>query len=169
MKCFKNVPFLPNELIGKMEIIKTLLQAQTYQNITVSKPSAEEEKEEVEVSPTRNEIIKEIQWQKQLSGKENENEPINIYIGNISFDTKIDDLHEIFSLRSAKYLRQMCKINMSVNEKTGKCKSFTFTLAQKYVQKEIFKLIGITSENRVAVMEDLTYLYEKTQSTQGVN
>ena len=92
---------MPNELIGKMEIIKTLLQAQTYQNITVSKPSAEEEKEEVEVSPTRNEIIKEIQWQKQLSGKENENEPINIYIGNISFDTKIDDLHEIFSLRSA--------------------------------------------------------------------
>ena len=37
---------------------------------TVSKPSLEEEKEEEEdVSPTRNEIIEEIQWQKQTSGK----------------------------------------------------------------------------------------------------
>ena len=29
-------------------------------------------------SPTRNEIIEEIQWQKQSSGKKNKNEPKNI-------------------------------------------------------------------------------------------
>ena len=36
---------------------------------TVSKPSVEEEKEEEEVSPTRKEIIEEIQWQNQSSSK----------------------------------------------------------------------------------------------------
>ena len=32
------------------------------------------------VFPTRNDIIKEIQWQKQWPGKKNEEEPKNIYI-----------------------------------------------------------------------------------------
>ena len=85
----KNVTFLQNELIRKDEIIKSLLETQTSILETVSKPSVEEEKEEEEVSPTRNEIIEEIQWQKQSSGKKNKNEPKNIYIGNLSLDTKL--------------------------------------------------------------------------------
>ena len=55
------LPFLQNELIRKDEIIKSLLETQTSILETVSKPSVEEEKEEEEVSPTRNEIIEEIQ------------------------------------------------------------------------------------------------------------
>ena len=31
-----------------------------------------------------------MQWQKQPSGKKNKNEPKNIYIGNLSLDTKTD-------------------------------------------------------------------------------
>ena len=57
----KNVTFLQNELIRKDEIIKSLLETQPSILETVSKPSVEEEKEEEEVSPTRNEIIEEIQ------------------------------------------------------------------------------------------------------------
>ena len=34
----------------------------------------------------RNEIIEEMQWHKQPSGKKNEKEPKDIYIGNLSFD-----------------------------------------------------------------------------------
>ena len=49
--------FLQNELIRKDEIIKT----QTSILETVLKLSVEEENEEEEVSPTRNEIIEEIQ------------------------------------------------------------------------------------------------------------
>ena len=110
---------MQNELIRKDEIIKSLLETQT---------SVEEEKEEEEISPTANETIEEIQWQKQSSGKKNKNEPKNIYIGNLSLDTKIDDLYELFGLRSTKYLREPCKINMPVNENTGKCKGFAFAL-----------------------------------------
>ena len=100
---------MQNELIRKDEIIKSLLETQTSILETVSKPSVEEEKEEEEVSPTRNEIIEEVQWQKQSSGKKNKNEPKNIYIGNLSLDTKIDGLYKLLGLRSTKYLRETCR------------------------------------------------------------
>ena len=72
--------FLQNEPIRKDEINKTLLETETSVLETVSKPLVEEEKEQEEVSPTRNEIIQEMQWQKQSSGKKNKNEPKYIYI-----------------------------------------------------------------------------------------
>ena len=65
----KNVTFLQNELIRKDGTIKYLLETQNSILETVSKPSVEEEKEEEEVSPTRKEIIEEIQWQNQSSSK----------------------------------------------------------------------------------------------------
>ena len=70
--------------------------------------------------------------------------------------TKIDDLYELFGLRSTKYLRETCKINMPVNENTGKCKGFAFALVPEHVQKEILKLNGITLENRTIVIGDAT-------------
>ena len=45
---------------------------------------------------------------------------------------------------------------MPVNENTGKCKAFAFTLVPEYVQKEIRKLNRITLENRIIVIEDAT-------------
>ena len=46
-------------------MIKALFETQTSIVETVPEPSVEEEKEEEEVSPTRDQIIEEIQWQKQ--------------------------------------------------------------------------------------------------------
>ena len=157
----KNVTVLQNELIRKDEIIKSLLETQISILETVSEPSVEEEKEEEEVSPTRNEIIEEIQWQKQSSGKKNKNKPKNIYIGNLSLDTKIDDFHELFSLRSTKYLRKTCKINIPMNESKGRCKGFAFALVPEHVQKEILKLNGITLENIIIVIEDATSIRKR--------
>ena len=81
----KNVTFLPNELIRKDEIMKSLLETHTSILKTVSKSSVGEEKEEEEVSPTRNEITEKIQWQKQSSDTKTENEPKNICIGNLRY------------------------------------------------------------------------------------
>ena len=108
----------------------------------------------LELQPTRNEITEEIQWQKQSSGKKNKNESKKIYIENLSLDTKIDDLYELFGLRSTKYLRETCKINMPVNESTETCKGFAFALVPEQVQKQILKLNRITLENRIIVIED---------------
>ena len=136
--------------------IKSLLETQTSILETASKPLVEEEKEEEEGSPTRNENIEELPWQKQSSGKKNKNEPKNIYIGNLSLDTKIDDLYELFGLRSTKYLRETCKINIPVNENTRKYKGFAFALVPEHMQKEILKLNEITLESRIIVIEDET-------------
>ena len=81
--------------------------------------------------------------------------PKNIYIGNLSLDIKIDDLYELFGLRSTKYLRETCKTNMLVNENTRKCKGIAFAL----VQKQNLNLNGITLENRIIVIEDIVIYY----------
>ena len=47
MKCLLFVTFLQNELIRKDEIIKSLLETQTSILETVSKPSVEEEKDDI--------------------------------------------------------------------------------------------------------------------------
>ena len=46
---------------------------------------------------------------------------------------------------------------MPVNENTGKCKGFAFALVPEHVQKEILKLNGITLENRIIVIEGVTF------------
>ena len=70
---------MQNELIRKNKIIKSLHETQTSFLETVSKPSIEEEKEEEKVSPTRNEIIEEIQWQRQSSGRKKIKTILTIY------------------------------------------------------------------------------------------
>ena len=70
---------MQNELIRKNKIIKSLHETQTSFLETVSKPSIEEEKEEEKVSPTRNEIIEEIQWQRQSSGRKKLKKILTIY------------------------------------------------------------------------------------------
>ena len=50
---------------------------------------------------------------------------------------KLNDLYELFGLRSTKYLRVTCTINMRVNQKKAKCKGFTFALVPAHVQKGI--------------------------------
>ena len=108
----KNVTFLQNELIKQDEIMKSLLETQTSILEKVSKPSVEKEKEEKELSPTRNEVMQWlIQWLKQLSGKKNKNKPRSIYIRNLSFDTKIDDLYELFGLNQSNISEKHVKNN----------------------------------------------------------
>ena len=70
---------MQNELIRKNKITKSLLETRTSFLETVSKPSIEEEKEEEKVSPTRNEIIEEIQWQRQSSGRKKIKTILTIY------------------------------------------------------------------------------------------
>lgn len=61
---------MQNELIRKDEIIKTVLEMRTS-ILESTKLSAEDEKEEDKVSPTRYEIIEEIKWWKRSLGKKN--------------------------------------------------------------------------------------------------
>ena len=62
----------------------------------------------------------------------------------------------LFGLRSTKYLRERCKINILVNKKTGKCKCVAFALVSDHIEKEILKLNRTTLENRIIVTGDAT-------------
>ena len=44
------------------------------------------------------------------------------YIGNLNLSIKENDLVELFGLRTTKYLRETCSLNMLVNDKTGQSK-----------------------------------------------
>ena len=79
-----------------------------------------------------------------------------MYIANLRLDTKIDDLYKLFGLRSTKYLRETCKINVPVNQNTSKWKGFAFAFVPEHVQKELLKLNGITLENRIIVIANVT-------------
>ena len=154
---------MQNELIRKDEIIKILIETETSILDAVSKPSVKEEDRAVAL--IRNRRKEEMQSQKSLC-KKNDKEPKNIYIGNLSLNTKIDDLYELLGLRSTKCLGQKYKINMQVNEKSSKCWGFVICVSTEHLQKEILKLNSITLENRINVIEN--QIYAKMRDTQNL-
>ena len=145
---------MQNELIRKDEIIKILIETETSILDAVSKPSVKEEDRAVAL--IRNRRKEEMQSQKSLC-KKNDKEPKNIYIGNLSLNTKIDDLYELLGLRSTKCLGQKYKINKQVNEKSSKCWGFVICVSTEHLQKEILKLNSMTLENRINVIENQIY------------
>ena len=67
-------------------------------------------------SPTRNEIIEEIQWQKQSSGKKNKNEPKNIITVIEDRITVIEDANSTRK-RDTKDLQKKSKRPLVVTNK----------------------------------------------------
>ena len=73
-----------------------------------------------------------------------------------NFNTKTDDLYDLFGLLSTKYLGKIYKTSILVTEKTEKGKGFTFVLVSGNGQKEIPKSNDIILENRYIANEDET-------------
>ena len=67
-------------------------------------------------SPTRNEIIEEIQWQKQSSGKKNKNEPKDIITVIEDRVTVIEDANSTRK-RDTKNLQKKSKRPLAVTNK----------------------------------------------------
>ena len=63
-----------------------------------------------------------------------------LYIGNLNFCIKENDLVELFGLNTTKYLRETCSLNMPMNDKTGQSKGYAFVSAPKHVCDELLKL-----------------------------
>ena len=49
-----------------------------------------------------------------------------LYIGNLNPSIKEIDLVGLFGLNTTKYLREMCPLNMPMNDKTGQSKEYVF-------------------------------------------
>ena len=66
-----------------------------------------------------------------------------IYVGNLNKDVTINDLNELFGLKTTRYLQEYCSIELPVNEKTGKSRGFAFISCPDHVCNELIKLNGI--------------------------
>ena len=67
------------------------------------------------------------------SNQKQEKNASKLYIGNLNLGIKENNLVELFGLKTTKYLREMCSLNMPMNDKRGQSKGYTFASARKRV------------------------------------
>ena len=63
-------------------------------------------------------------------------------MGNVSTCVTVDHIHELFGLRSTKYLSDNCSVEMPMRSH-DQSKGFAFITAPQHVTKELVKLNGI--------------------------
>ena len=85
---------------------------------------------------------------KQRNNRNQSTEKTKLFVGNLNESTTEKDLNELFGLESTSYLREMCRIEMPKNKRTGKSKGFTFLNVPAHVRDEIIKLDGIKYKNQ---------------------
>ena len=73
-------------------------------------------------------------------------------IGNLNANVTIDDIYELFGLKTKKYLRSNTYIEMSLN-RNGQTRGFAFVTAPDHVRNELLKLNNIQFRERNLVIE----------------
>ena len=90
-----------------------------------------------------NQIQQHTQQQNQL-GK--------LFIGNINVNVTIDDIYELFGLKTTKYLRSNTYIEMPLN-RNGQTRGFAFVTAPDHVRNELLKLNNIQFREKNLIIE----------------
>ena len=164
--------FLQKELLSKDDIIKSLVEMQTA--ILDSKSNTASEKQiptPLSVSPNLREKQQrkhQVQHSTQQQIENQQEQPMQqtlhlkrtqkynmkkIYVGNLNKDVTINDLNELFGLKTTRYLQEYCSIELPVNEKTGKSRGFAFISCPDHVCNE---LIGINFLESCIIVEEAT-------------
>ena len=117
----ENVEYLKKELNSKDELIKSLADTQTAILETIGKSKRNEEKRhlQVETSPT----LTPLQQDNQSHHKN------TIYVGNLDSNVSIEDIYELFGLKSTAYLRSNCHVDFPLNQQTQKQHQNTFVMS----------------------------------------
>ena len=71
-----------------------------------------------------------------------------LYIRNLSDDTTVGDLYELFGLDSTQYLSENSDIQLSLFGNKGKRRGFAYITVPEHVVKELLKLHGIEFNGR---------------------
>ena len=66
-----------------------------------------------------------------------------VYVGNLNKDVTINNLNELFGLKTTRYLQKSCTIKLPTNEKLGKCRGFAFISCPEHAFNELIKQNGI--------------------------
>ena len=75
-----------------------------------------------------------------------------LFIGNLNVNVTIDDIYELFGLKTTKYLRSNTYVEMPVN-RNGQTIGFVFVTAPDHVRNELLKLNNIQFREKNLIIE----------------
>ena len=85
--------------------------------------------------------------------KENHHQSKKLHVGNFSTCVTVDDIYELFGLKSTKYLCDNYSVKMPVRS-DDQSKGFTFITAPQHVAKELVKLNGVRFKGNYLIVEE---------------
>ena len=74
------------------------------------------------------------------------------FIGNLNVNVTIDDIYELFGLKTTKYLRSNTSVEMPLN-RNGQTRGFAFVTAPDHVRDELLKLNNIQFREKNLIIE----------------
>ena len=177
----QNMTLLQNELLSKNEIIKSLIEIQSSilyrmpkntstsenyshtqrQSLHHLQPQSEQRDADVHsrCQQPRNQQNNETQKHDE-SYKNNQtqqhaqqqNQLGKLFIGNLNVNVTIDDIYELFGLKTTKYLRSNTYVEMPLN-RNGQTRGFAFVTAPDHVRNELLKLNNIQFREKNLIIE----------------
>ena len=120
----------------------------THQTVildTIGKSKRNEEKGHLQVEPSP--ILTPVQQENQSYHK------VTIHVGNLDSNVSIEDIYELFGLKSTAYLRTNCHVDFPLNQQTQKSKGHTYITAPKHVFDELVKLNGVEFKGKLLFIE----------------
>ena len=92
----------------------------------------------------KNNRTQQLAQQQNLLGK--------LFIGNLNVNVTIDDIYELFGLKTTKYLRSNTYVEMPLN-RNGQTRGFAFVTAPDHVRNELLKLNNIQFREKNLIIE----------------
>ena len=137
---------MKKELNSKDELIKSLVDTQTAILETIGKSKRNEEKKHllVETSP----ILTPLQQNNQSHDKN------TTYVGNLNSNVSIEDIYELFGLKSPAYLRSNCHADFPLNQQTKKNRGHVYITAPKHICDELVKFNGAEFKGKFLIIEN---------------
>ena len=77
-----------------------------------------------------------------------------MYVGNLDENISEEDLHELFCLKSTKYLQEIYKIEVIKDKRKGISRKSAYVTTPDHVSKELLKLNGETFMERPLTNEE---------------
>ena len=121
----ENVEYLKKELNSKNELIKYLINTQTAILDTIGESKWSEEKGYLHVEPST--ILPPVRWE-NLSHHKN-----TVYVVKLDSKVSVEDIYELFGLKSTTYLRTNCHVGFPLNQQTQRARGHCYITTSKHV------------------------------------
>ena len=116
---------MKKELNTKNELIKSLIDTQTAILDTIGESKWSEEKGYLHVEPST--ILPPVRWE-NLSHHKN-----TVYAVKLDSKVSVEDIYELFGLKSTTYLRTNCHVGFPLNRQTQRTRGHCYITASKHV------------------------------------